>query len=82
METLKELVNRDMNEPVDVHEMEFVVGEYIRARKKVNVLVDICKGIRFPMSVFDQEKYMMQVQLLNHAYLKALVWFRENPHLL
>lgn len=79
MESLKKLIERPIQGPYDVHEMEFVVAEYIRARKGVTVYINICKGISIPMNEVSQHLYIRQVKLLTDAFSKAWAWFRENP---
>lgn len=78
MDTLKNIVNRDIQSATDVAEMEFVVAEYIRARKGLRVHVNVAKGL-VNWDLYEKQYYLRQVKLLNQAYLTAVVWFRDNP---
>lgn len=82
MKSLSDIVNRPIEGPHDVPEMEFVVGEYIRVRKGVQVVVNITKGILIPDHPLSRGRYLKQVQKLSYAFNVAVDWFRKNPQYL
>ena len=77
---LSEILDRPINNPIEVWEMEMTVAEYIRARKNVDIKVNIGKGIDFTLpKIMWASHYIEQINKLHIAFEVAKVWFKENP---
>lgn len=69
---LKEIVNRPNEAPIQQHEAYFVIKEYVKARKGV----DINPTIDTRLGVFSAN---MEIKLMHKLLDYAIAWFRENP---
>tara|TARA_R110000851_G_scaffold305835_1_gene463989 strand:- start:6050 stop:6274 length:225 start_codon:yes stop_codon:yes gene_type:complete len=70
---LKEIVERDINAPIDQDEALFVLKEYVRVRKGRDINPTIITNMP---AIF----IIQQLELMSKMTLHAIVWFRDNPN--
>lgn len=72
--TLKEIINRDFSEPISQEECLFVLYEYIKIRKniEINPIIDIT-------SIKGQLTTSYQIQKMIELTNTAIIWYRNNP---
>lgn len=74
---LREIVTRPNHYSADVEEVQFVVEEYIYARKGRRINIDLTKGCMIFGEV-NPIMYINQVEQLNKAFAVAKGWFLQN----
>lgn len=71
----KEIINKN---ELSTEEMVFVVQEFIKEKKGVDININLLKGLH-PQNPLFALKYSGQISMLDKAYDKALAFFMENP---
>lgn len=69
---LKEIVNRPDGTPIEEQEAYFVIKEYVKARKDVDIQPQINARM-------GQIQAMFEVNLMHQMLSYAIAWFKENP---
>ena len=71
---LKEIINRDFSEPIFQEECLFVLYEYIKIRKniEINPIINIT-------SIKGQLTILHQIQEMIKLTNTAIIWYRNNP---
>ena len=71
---LKEIINRDVSETITQEECLFVLHEYIKVRKniEVNPIIDI-------ISIKGQLTILPQIQKMIELTNAAIIWYKNNP---
>ena len=71
---LKEIITRDFSETITQEECLFVLHEYIKVRKniEVNPIIDI-------ISIKGQLTILPQMQKMIELTNAAIMWYRNNP---
>lgn len=71
---LKEIINRDFSETITQEECLFVLHEYIKVRKniEVNPIIDI-------ISIKGQLTILPQIQKMIELTNTAIIWYKNNP---
>jgi septum formation topological specificity factor MinE len=69
---LMNIVNRDERLPVDQSEVLYVIQQYIKARKGI----EVTPYINSNMGIINLQ---LEVSAMNQAFLIAQSWFKQNP---
>jgi hypothetical protein len=72
---LKEIVFRSDKTPIQQEESLFLIKEYIKARRGVDVNPEIDTRFGYLGSYNE-------IRLMHEASISAIIWFRENPEYL
>lgn len=70
---LKEIINRPITESIDQDESCFVIKQYLRIRKNINVNP-------IPESRLGRNKFISEISLMSEMTNHAIVWFKENTY--
>ena len=71
---LQEIIARDNRTPLETHEMQYVVQEYINEKKGADVRINLTKGLNQHDPFFPIE-YMNEINKLIQAFNVAQGYF-------
>ena len=76
---LGEIINRPNRSLYEQGELIYVVQQYIKIRKGIDVKIDLLRGADI-YTPFGQMHYVTECQKLSQAFNFAAGWFKQNGY--